>query len=83
MNRLRKRITLFQISNPQQSMLIRETTLESHYTDAHMNGHHVYLADSAQFDLDAYPDGSENIDIATIALPTSDNDIFLEAVPGI
>ncbi|MES9942870.1 MAG: beta-propeller domain-containing protein [Candidatus Thiodiazotropha sp. 6PLUC2] len=67
------KVTLLQITDPQQPVLLRETVLESQYVDARRIDQQVYLIVRAQINLNEAPISSENIEIEEILPIQVDN----------
>ena len=67
------KISLFDIGNPQQPELLRETTVESRYSDARKIGSHVYLVLSAYLDLSPMLSNTEEIEVTEL-LPVMTDD---------
>jgi uncharacterized secreted protein with C-terminal beta-propeller domain len=67
------KVTLLQITDPAQPVLIRETVFESSYVDARMIGQQVYLIVTAQLDLNPVLDDPENVEINELLPTLADN----------
>ncbi|MEW8507869.1 MAG: beta-propeller domain-containing protein [Candidatus Thiodiazotropha sp.] len=67
------KVSLFNVTDPSQPSLIRETVFESSYVDARKIDQQVYLIVSARLDLDSIPDDPANIDIDELLPILSDN----------
>jgi uncharacterized secreted protein with C-terminal beta-propeller domain len=67
------KISIFQVNDPQQPELLRETLLESQYVDARMIDHQVYLIVSAYLNLFPFLDNPESIDLNDLLPAMSDN----------
>ncbi|MEW8586011.1 MAG: beta-propeller domain-containing protein, partial [Candidatus Thiodiazotropha sp.] len=67
------KVSLFNVADPGQPSLIRETVFESQYIDARKIDQQVYLIVSAQLELDPVLDDPENVDIDDLLPILSDN----------
>jgi uncharacterized secreted protein with C-terminal beta-propeller domain len=67
------KVSLFNVADPEQPSLIRETVFESHYLDARKIEEQVYLVVSAQLDLDPVLDDPENVAIDELLPIRADN----------
>ncbi|MES9853437.1 MAG: beta-propeller domain-containing protein [Candidatus Thiodiazotropha sp. L084R] len=67
------KITLLQITDPQQPELLRETVFESQYVDARRIDQQVYLIVRAQINLNGAPISNENIEIEELLPIQVDN----------
>jgi uncharacterized secreted protein with C-terminal beta-propeller domain len=67
------KISLFNVSDPTQPELIRETQIESYYSAARMVDHRVYLVVSAYLDLYPYLDDPQSIDVNSLLPTMTDN----------
>jgi uncharacterized secreted protein with C-terminal beta-propeller domain len=67
------KVTLLQVTDPAQPVLIRETVLESNYVDARKIGQQVYLIVAAYFDLNAVVDDPDNTEVGDLLPMLADN----------
>ncbi|MCG7913536.1 MAG: beta-propeller domain-containing protein [Candidatus Thiodiazotropha weberae] len=70
---LMTKITMLQISDPQQPVVIRETVLESIYMDALRIDQQVYLVVSTQLDLTGVIDDPEGVEVEQLLPMMADN----------
>ncbi|PVV26968.1 MAG: hypothetical protein B6D79_04570, partial [gamma proteobacterium symbiont of Ctena orbiculata] len=67
------KVTLLQVTDPAQPVLIRETILESRYVDARMVEQQVYLIVTAQFDLSPVLEDPESAEVDELLPTLADN----------
>ncbi|MCG8039767.1 MAG: beta-propeller domain-containing protein [Candidatus Thiodiazotropha endolucinida] len=67
------KITLLQISDPQQPQVIRETVVESGYVDALRIDHQVYLVVATQLDLTSVIDDPQSVEVEQLLPMMADN----------
>jgi uncharacterized secreted protein with C-terminal beta-propeller domain len=67
------KVTLLQVSNPQQPEIIRETVLESGYLDARRIDQHVYLVVATQLDLMPVIQSPDSVEVEQLLPMMADN----------
>lgn len=67
------KVTLLQVTDPTQPVLIRETVLESRYVDARMVEQQVYLIVTAQLDLSPVLDDPTSVEVDELLPTLADN----------
>ncbi|MES9969790.1 MAG: beta-propeller domain-containing protein [Candidatus Thiodiazotropha sp.] len=67
------KVTLLQVTDPAQPVLIRETVLESYYVDARMVEQQVYLIVTAQLDISPVLEDPENVEVDDLLPTLADN----------